>query len=200
MRHPVPGSAKLLTQFVDAVVINAGDGAHEHPTQGLLDIMSLKEKFGDVKGLKVAIIGDIRHSRVALSNIYGLKILGADVMVCAPPTFMPYEVESLGVKTTYSIDKALDFADAVNVLRIQTERQGVGLFPSLREYRNQYGLTKERMFNLKKRITILHPGPMNRGVEIDSEVAESEHSIILHQVLNGVAIRMAVLFLLAGGK
>lgn len=200
MRHPVPGSAKLLTQFVDAVVINAGDGTHEHPTQGLLDIMSLKEKFGDVKGLKVAIIGDIRHSRVALSNIYGLKTLGADVMVCAPPTFMPYEVESLGVRTTYSVDAALDFADAVNVLRIQRERQGIGLFPSLREYRNQYGLTKERMFNLKKQITILHPGPMNRGVEIDSEVAESEHSIILHQVLNGVAIRMAVLFLLAGSK
>ncbi|MDD5765515.1 MAG: aspartate carbamoyltransferase catalytic subunit [Candidatus Marinimicrobia bacterium] len=200
MRHPVPGSVKLLSQFVDAVVINAGDGTHEHPTQALLDIMSLKEKFGKIEGLNIAIVGDIRHSRVALSNIFGLKTLGANVALCGPPTFMPCGVESLGVKIMYDLDEALQFADAVNLLRIQRERQGKGLIPSLREYRNLYGLTRERLENLKKPLTILHPGPINRGVEIDSDVADGDYSIILHQVLNGVAVRMAVLFLLVGGK
>jgi len=200
MRHSVPGAVKLLAQFVDAVIINAGDGTHEHPTQALLDMMSLKEKVGDLEDLNVAIIGDIRHSRVALSNIYGLKTMGANIMLCGPPTFIPYGVESLGVSITYDLDEALKFADTVNVLRIQKERQGIGQIPSLREYRRLYGLTRERLNKLKKQITILHPGPINRQVEIDSEIADSEHSIILHQVLNGVAIRMAILYLLASGK
>ena len=200
MRHSVPGAVKLLAQFVDAVIINAGDGTHEHPTQALLDMMSLKEKVGDLEDLNVAIIGDIRHSRVALSNIYGLKTMGANIMLCGPPTFIPYGVESLGVSVTYDLDEALKFADTVNVLRIQKERQDIGQIPSLREYRRLYGLTRERLNKIKKQITILHPGPINRQVEIDSEVADSEHSIILHQVLNGVAIRMAILYLLASGK
>jgi len=200
MRHPVPGSVKLLSQFVDAVVINAGDGTHEHPTQALLDMMSIKEKCGSLEDLNIAIIGDIRHSRVALSNIYGLRTMGANVLLCGPPTFIPYAVESLGVKVTYDLDEALAFADVINVLRIQKERQGKGLIPSLREYRNVYGITQQRLSKLKKTITIMHPGPINRGVEIDSDVADSEHSIILHQVLNGVAVRMSTLFLLAGGK
>jgi len=200
MRHGVPGSAKLLTQFIDAVVINAGDGTHEHPTQALLDMMSLQEKFGSIDGLNVAIIGDIRHSRVALSNIYGLLTMGANVALCGPPTFMPVGIESLGVKVIYDLDEALAFADAINILRIQRERQGKGMIPSLREYRAVFGITRERLDKLHKTITLLHPGPINRGVEIDSNVADSEHSLILHQVLNGVAVRMAVLFLLLGGK
>jgi aspartate carbamoyltransferase catalytic subunit len=200
MRHAVPGSVKLLSQFIDAVVINAGDGTHEHPTQALLDMMSLQEKLGRLEGLNVAIIGDIRHSRVALSNIYGLRTMGANVVLCGPPTFMPYGIEELGVKVTYNLDEALAFADAINVLRIQRERQGKGLIPSLREYRNTFGVTRQRLEKLRKSITILHPGPINRGVEIDTDVADSEHSIILHQVLNGVAVRMAILYLLLGGK
>ncbi|HQE95655.1 MAG TPA: aspartate carbamoyltransferase catalytic subunit [Candidatus Marinimicrobia bacterium] len=200
MRHGVPGSAKLLTQFIDAVVINAGDGTHEHPTQALLDMMSLQEKFGSLDGLNIAIIGDIRHSRVALSNIYGLLTMGANVALCGPPTFMPVGIESLGVKVIYDLDEALAFADAINILRIQRERQGKGMIPSLREYRAVFGITRERLDKLHKTITLLHPGPINRGVEIDSDVADSEHSLILHQVLNGVAVRMAVLFLLLGGK
>ncbi|HOO14608.1 MAG TPA: aspartate carbamoyltransferase catalytic subunit [Candidatus Marinimicrobia bacterium] len=200
MRHSASGSAKLLTQFIDAVVINAGDGTHEHPTQALLDMMSLQEKFGSIDGLNVAIIGDIRHSRVALSNIYGLLTMGANVALCGPPTFMPIGIESLGVKVIYDLDEALAFADAINILRIQRERQGKGMIPSLREYRAVFGITRERLDKLHKTITILHPGPINRGVEIDSDVADSEHSLILHQVLNGVAVRMAVLFLLLGGK
>jgi len=200
MRHSVPGSVKLLSQFVDAVIINAGDGTHEHPTQALLDMMSLQEKFGSLEGLNVAIIGDIRHSRVALSNIFGLKAMGANVALCGPPTFIPVGVESLGVKVLSDLDEALAFSDAINVLRIQRERQGKGLIPSLREYRAVFGITRERLDKLPKPITIMHPGPINRGVEIDSDVADSEHSLILHQVLNGVAVRMAVLFLLVGGK
>jgi len=200
MRHPVPGSVKLLSRYVDAVVINAGDGTHEHPTQALLDIMSMKEKFGSLDGLNVAIIGDIRHSRVALSNIYGLKTLGANILLCGPPTFIPYGAESLGVKITYDLDEALAFADVANILRIQKERQGKGLIPSMREYRNVFGVTQDRLNKVKRPITIMHPGPINRGVEIDSDVADSEHSIILHQVLNGVAVRMAILYLLAGGR
>ncbi|MFA7711649.1 MAG: aspartate carbamoyltransferase catalytic subunit [Candidatus Neomarinimicrobiota bacterium] len=200
MRHSAPGSVKLLSQFVDAVVINAGDGTHEHPTQALLDMMSLQEKYGSLDGLNVAIIGDILHSRVALSNIYGLLTMGANVALCGPPTFIPVGIESLGVKVIYNLDEALDFADAINVLRIQRERQGKGFIPSLREYRAVFGITRERLDKLHKTITIMHPGPINRGVEIDSDIADSEHSIILHQVLNGVAVRMAVLFLLLGGK
>ncbi len=200
MRHPVPGSVRLLAQFVDAVIINAGDGTHEHPTQALLDIMSMKEKYGSLDGLNIAIIGDIRHSRVALSNIFGLKTMGANVLLCGPPTFIPYGVESLGVKVTYNLDEALEFADVVNILRIQKERQGKGQIPSLREYRNVYGITQQRLNKLKRPITIMHPGPINRGVEVDSDVADSEHSIILHQVLNGVAVRMSILYLLAGGR
>jgi len=200
MRHGSPGSVKLLSQFVDAVVINAGDGTHEHPTQALLDMMSLQEKVGSLEGLNVAIIGDICHSRVARSNIFGLLTMGANVALCGPPTFMPVGIESLGVKVIYDLDEVLTFADAINVLRIQRERQGKGMIPSLREYRAVFGITRERLDKLHKTITIMHPGPINRGVEIDSEVADSEHSIILHQVLNGVAVRMAVLFLLLGGK
>jgi len=198
MRHPTPGSVKMLSDFVDAVIINAGDGTHEHPTQALLDMMSLKEKFGEIKDLNVAIIGDIKHSRVALSNIYGLRTMGANVMLCAPPTFLPFGIESMGVKITYDIDKALEFADVVNVLRIQKERQGKGLIPTLREYRKEFGLTRDRIAALKKPLTIMHPGPMNRQVEIDSEIADGENAIILDQVLNGVAVRMAILFLLSG--
>ncbi|MFH1250356.1 MAG: aspartate carbamoyltransferase catalytic subunit [bacterium] len=200
MRHPTPGSVKLLSQFVDAIVINAGDGTHEHPTQALLDMMSMKEKLGSLEGVNVAIIGDIRHSRVALSNIFGLKTMGANVLLCGPPTFMPYDVESLGVKVSYNLDEALQFADVINVLRIQKERQGKGLIPSMREYRNVYGITQQRLSKLKRPIMIMHPGPINRGVEIDTDVADSEHSLILHQVLNGVAVRMSILFLLAGGR
>ena len=200
MRHSVPGSVRMLSKFVDAVVINAGDGTHEHPTQALLDMMSLKEKFGKIEDLNIAIIGDIKHSRVARSNIYGLKTMGANIKICGPPTFMPADVEALGVDYTYDIDETLNFADAVNVLRIQKERQGSGLLPSMREYRQEFGLTKERMNNLENKVTILHPGPMNRQIEIDSEVADGENSIILEQVLNGVAIRMAVLFLLSGNR
>lgn len=200
MRHAVPGSVKLLSQFIDAVVINAGDGTHEHPTQALLDMMSLQEKLGTLEGLNVAIIGDIRHSRVALSNIFGLRTMGANIVLCGPPTFMPYGIEELGVRVTYDLDEALAFADAINVLRIQRERQGKGLIPSLREYRNTFGVTRQRLEKLRKSITILHPGPINRGVEIDTDIADSEHSIILHQVLNGVAVRMAILYLLLGGK
>lgn len=200
MRHSDPGAAKLLTSFVDAVVINAGDGTHEHPTQALLDMMSMREKLGTLEGINVAIVGDIKHSRVALSNIYGLTTMGANVVVCGPPTFIPLGIEELGVRVIYDLDEVLQLADVVMVLRIQKERMGKGFFPSLREYRRQFGLTRERLEKVKRKLIIMHPGPMNRGVEIDSEVAESEHSIILHQVLNGVAVRMAVLFLLVGGR
>jgi len=200
MRHSDPGAARLLTRFVDAVVINAGDGTHEHPTQALLDMMSMREKLGTLEKVNVAIVGDIKHSRVALSNIYGLTTMGANVVVCGPPTFIPFGIEKLGVKVMHDLDEVLQFADVVMVLRIQKERMGKGFFPSLREYRKQFGLTRERLEKVRRKLIIMHPGPMNRGVEIDSEVAESEHSIILHQVLNGVAVRMAVLFLLVGGK
>lgn len=199
MRHPTPGSSKLLSQFVDAVVINAGDGTHEHPTQAILDMMSIKEKYGDFQGLKVSIIGDIRHSRVALSNIYGLKTMGAEVMLCGPPTFIPKGIEELGVKVTHNLMEALEWSDVINVLRIQLERQGKSLIPSLQEYRSLFGVTRDKLDKINKNLTIMHPGPINRGVEIDSDVADSEHSIILDQVLNGVASRMAILYLLVGG-
>ena len=200
MRHPIPGSALQLTKFVDAVVVNGGDGSHEHPTQALLDMMSLKEKFGKIKNLKVAIIGDILHSRVALSNIYGLIKMGAKVVVCGPPNLIQKGIEELGVNISYNVDEVLEWADAINILRIQKERMGVGIIPSIRQYRKFFGITKDRLNKHKKEFVIMHPGPMNRGVEIDSEVADSDQAIILDQVLNGVAVRMSILYLLLGNN
>jgi len=197
IRHSAPGSAKLMTQYVDSNIINAGDGGHEHPTQALLDMMTLLERVKSLKGQKIGIIGDIKHSRVARSNIYGLKTMGAEVMICGPKTLLPYEAESLGVHVSTDINEALEFADILNILRIQMERQKGGLFPSIREYRKLYGITTDRLDSTGKTFTIMHPGPINRGVELDSDVADSEHSVILNQVLNGVAVRMAVLVLLA---
>ena len=200
MRHPTPGAPIHLSKFIDSIIINAGDGTHEHPTQAILDMMSLHEKFGKIKGLKVAIIGDILHSRVALSNIYGLLTMGAEVTLCGPSNLIPQQLLELGVKISYKIDEVLDWADAINVLRIQRERMGKSLVPSVREYRKMFGITKGRIKSLKKEIVIMHPGPMNRGVEIDSSVADSDQAIILDQVLNGVASRMSILYLLCGGK
>ena len=200
MRHPVPGSCYQLTNYVDSVIINAGDGTHEHPTQALLDLISLKEKFGYLDGLKVTILGDILHSRVALSNIYGLKKMGAKVMVCAPPHLIQRNISDLGVRITYNLDEALEWSDALNVLRIQRERMGIGIIPSIREYRKFFGITKERLLKHKKELVIMHPGPINRGVELDGEVADSDQAIILDQVLNGVAIRMSILYLLLGNN
>ena len=200
MRHPIPGSCYQLTEYVDSVIINAGDGPHEHPTQALLDIMSLKEKFGYIKNLKIAIIGDVLHSRVALSNIFGLTKLGAEVMICAPPHLIQRDMLDLGVKVSFNVDEAIEWADAINILRIQRERMGVGIIPSIREYRNSFGITKERMKNHNKELVIMHPGPINRGVELDGEIADSDQSIILNQVLNGVAVRMSILYLLLGNS
>ena len=200
MRHPTPGSPIHLTEFIDAIVINAGDGTHEHPTQAILDMMSLHEKFGKLKSLKIGIIGDISHSRVALSNIYGLVTMGAKVTLCGPPNLIPPYVKDLGVEVNYNVDEVIDWADALNVLRIQRERMGRGLVPSIREYRAMFGITQERLENHKKEIVIMHPGPMNRGVEIDAKVADGDQAIILDQVLNGVASRMAILYLLCSGK
>lgn len=200
IRHSSPGAPHFLARNVKANIINAGDGTHEHPTQGLLDAYSIKEKFGDVAGIKVAIIGDILHSRVALSNIFCLKKLGAEVMVCGPITLLPKYIESLGVKVELDVKKALQWCDVANVLRIQLERQQIKYFPSLREYSLYYGINKRLLQQLNKEIVIMHPGPINRGVELNSDVADSEHSIILNQVENGVAVRMAVLYLLAGQK
>ncbi len=200
MRHGAPGSCHYLSRCVDASVINAGDGAHEHPTQALLDMMTIREKIGRLKDVAVVIVGDISHSRVARSNILGLRTMGARVGVCGPTTLLPRYIEQLGVTVYPAIEDALSEADVVNVLRIQLERQKGAQFPSLREYRTVFGLTKQRMERLKKPITVLHPGPMNRGVEIDSEVADGEHAVILDQVTNGLAVRMAVLYLLAGGR
>lgn len=200
MRHPYPGASLHLTKFVDAVVINAGDGTHEHPTQAILDMMSLKEHFGRINGLKIGIVGDILHSRVALSNIHGLRSMGAKVTLCGPSTLIPKDIEKLGVNISHNVDEVMNWADAINVLRIQMERMGVGLFPSTREYRNLFGITHERLDKHNKKLVIMHPGPMNRGVEIDSNVADSSQAIILDQVLNGVASRMAILYLLLGGK
>ena len=200
MRHPTPGAPKHLTEFIDAVIINAGDGTHEHPTQAILDMMSLHEKFGKLKGLKVGIIGDISHSRVALSNIYGLLIMGVDVTLCGPPNLIPPFIKDLGVNINYNVDEVIEWADALNILRIQRERMGLGLVPSVREYRAMFGITQERLESHQKEIVIMHPGPMNRGVEIDGTVADGDQAIILDQVLNGVASRMAILFLLCGGK
>lgn len=198
MRHPYAGAGVFLSKHVKAQIVNAGDGAHEHPTQALLDAFSIREKLGDVAGKKVAIVGDILHSRVALSNILCLKQLGAEVMVCGPTTLIPKYIGSLGVKVEHNLMKALNWCDVANMLRIQLERQDIKYFPSLREYTMLYGLNKQILDSLDKEIIIMHPGPINRGVEITSDVADSKQSIILDQVENGVAIRMAVLFLLAG--
>ena len=198
MRHPNPGAADFLAKHVDAKIVNAGDGAHEHPTQALLDAFSMREKHGDLKGKNVVIVGDILHSRVALSNIFCLKKLGANVRVCGPLTLMPKHITSLGVEVMTNLKEALNWCDVAMMLRIQLERQDSKNFPSLREYTMLYGLDKELLDSLDKEITVMHPGPINRGVEITSDVADSKQSIILEQVENGVAIRMAVLYLLAG--
>ncbi len=198
MRHPRPGAAKFLSSHVSAKIINAGDGTHEHPTQGLLDAYSIREKYGNVRGMKVVIVGDILHSRVALSNIFCLQKLGAEVMVCGPTTLIPKYIDSLGVRVEHNLDEALAWCDVANMLRIQMERQDIRYFPSLREYTMLYGLDRKRLEKVGKKITIMHPGPINRGIEITSDVADSGQSIILDQVENGVAVRMAVLYLLAG--
>ena len=198
MRHPVPGSCKQLTQYLDCPIVNAGDGTHEHPTQAMLDITSIYEKFGKIKDLKIVIVGDILHSRVAMSNIFGLKTMGAEIMLCGPSHLIPKYISDFGIKISHNIDAALEWGDVINILRIQKERMGIGIIPSIREYRNLFGITKDRIKNLDKEIVIMHPGPINRGVEIDSYVADSDQSIILNQVLNGVAVRMGILYLLLG--
>ena len=197
MRHANPGAAFFLSQNVNASIINAGDGAHEHPTQALLDSYSIKERLGEVGGKKVVIVGDILHSRVALSNIYALKMQGAEVKVCGPKTLIPKYIESLGVMVEPNLRKALEWCDAANMLRVQNERMDFNYFPSTREYAMQYGVDKQLLDSLSKEIVIMHPGPINRGVEITSDVADSKQSVILDQVENGVAIRMAVIYLLA---
>ena len=196
IRHPNPGAALFLSKNVDACIINAGDGTHEHPSQALLDAYSLKEKLGELKGKKIAIVGDILHSRVALSNIYALKILGAELQVCGPKSLIPKHIESLGVKMSTDLMQTLKWCDAVNMLRIQNERMNLKYFPSTREYAQLYGLDAKKITKLKKEILLLHPGPINRGVEITSDVADSKNAIILDQVENGVAIRMAIIYLL----
>jgi aspartate carbamoyltransferase catalytic subunit len=198
MRHASAGAPHFLSRHIKANIVNAGDGTHEHPTQALLDAYSIREKLGTVTGKKIAIIGDILHSRVALSNIFALQKLGAKIMVCAPPTLLPKYLNQLGVQIEYDVKKALDWCDVANVLRIQFERQHIKYFPSLREYSLYYGINKKMLDNLKKEIVLMHPGPINRGVELSSDAADSNHSIILDQVENGVAVRMAVLYLLAG--
>lgn len=200
MRHPYAGAGVFLSKHVNAQIVNAGDGAHEHPTQALLDAFSIREKYGDVAGKKIAIIGDILHSRVALSNILCLRKLGAEVRVCGPTTLIPKHIDSLGVQVSHDLMDTLRWCDVANMLRIQLERQDIAYFPSLREYSMLYGLDKKRLNSLDKEITIMHPGPINRGVEITTDVADSKHAIILNQVENGVAIRMAVLYLLASQK
>ncbi|MFD2826191.1 aspartate carbamoyltransferase [Leeuwenhoekiella aestuarii] len=197
MRHPNPGAGVFLSKNIKASIVNAGDGAHEHPTQALLDSYSISKKLGDVGGKKVVIVGDILHSRVALSNIFALKLLGAEVKVCGPKTLMPKYIESLGVEVELNLRKALEWCDVANMLRVQNERMDISYFPSTREYTQQYGLNKELLDSLDKEIVVMHPGPINRGVEITSDVADSGQSIILNQVENGVAIRMAVIYLLA---
>lgn len=200
IRHSASGAPHFIASCLDSSVINAGDGAHEHPTQALLDIFTLREKYKNLKGLRVLIVGDILHSRVARSNIWGFSTMGAEVAVCGPITLMPYEIEKMGVEVFYDLDKALEGRDVVMVLRIQLERQKGGLLPSLREYTNLFGITRERLKRLNKDFTIMHPGPINRGVEITPEVADGPYSVILDQVTNGVAVRMAILYLLSGGE
>jgi aspartate carbamoyltransferase catalytic subunit len=198
MRHASPGAPHYLAKHIKANIVNAGDGTHEHPTQALLDTYSIREKLGGVEGKKVAIIGDILHSRVALSNIFALQKLGAKVMVCGPPTLLPKYIQQLGVQVELNVEKALQWCDVANVLRIQLERQQIKYFPSLREYSLYYGINKKMLDGLKKPIIVMHPGPINRGVELSSDAADSSHAIILDQVENGVAVRMAVMYLLAG--
>ncbi len=200
MRHASVGAPHFLAKHINANIINAGDGTHEHPTQALLDAFSIREKLGEVGGKKIAIVGDILHSRVALSNIFALQKLGAKVMVCGPPTLLPKFIGQLGIEVEFDVKKALQWCDVANVLRIQLERQQIKYFPSLREYSLYYGINKRLLDSLRKQIVIMHPGPINRGVELSSDAADSQHSIILDQVENGVAIRMAVLYLLAGAK
>ena len=200
MRHPAPGAPSFLAQHIDANIINAGDGTHEHPTQALLDAYSMREQLGDLKGKNIAIFGDILHSRVALSNIFCLKKLGANVTVCGPPTLIPKYIKDLGVAVSYKVKETLQWCDVANVLRIQLERQDIKYIPSIREYTQYFGINKALLDSLNKKIIIMHPGPINRGVELSGDVADSEHSIILKQVENGVAVRMAILFLLAGKR
>ncbi|MEJ6951659.1 aspartate carbamoyltransferase catalytic subunit [Natronospora cellulosivora (SeqCode)] len=200
VRHSVPGAAEFLANNLKAGVLNAGDGPHAHPTQALLDLYTIKEKLGKIEGLKVLLVGDIAHSRVARSNIWGLNKMGAEVRVVGPASLMPRDIEKMGAQVYTDIDEALDGVDVVNILRIQLERQAKGLFPSIREYRQFYGVSEERLNKLENEVLIMHPGPMNRGVEIESSVADSENSVITEQVRNGVAIRMALLYLLAGRK
>jgi aspartate carbamoyltransferase catalytic subunit len=200
IRHSAPGAPHFLARNIDASVINAGDGAHEHPTQALLDLFTLRERYGRLNGLRVVIVGDVAHSRVARSDIWGLRTMGASVVVCAPKTLLPLDVSQMGVEVFIDLEEALKGADVINVLRLQRERQSQGLLPSIREYHRQYGITLERLAGAKKTLTIMHPGPINRGVEITPEVADGPYSVILDQVLNGVAVRMAVLFLLSGGE
>lgn len=197
MRHPNPGAGVFLSKHIDASIVNAGDGAHEHPTQALLDSFSIRERLGEVAGKKVVIVGDILHSRVALSNIYALKLQGAQVKVCGPKTLLPKYIESLGVEVELDLRKALQWCDVANMLRVQNERMDISYFPSTREYTQQFGLNKTILDNLDKEIIVMHPGPINRGVEITSDVADSKQAIILDQVQNGLAVRMAVLYLLA---
>ncbi len=200
VRHSSAGVPYYLTQCLDSNIINGGDGTHEHPTQALLDMFTIRRKYGKLDGLRVILVGDVKHSRVTRSNIWGLKTMGASVAVCGPSTLLPYEVEKFGVDVYTSIEEALDGADVVNIMRIQLERQQAGMFPSQREYTNLWGLTRERLRLLNKNYTVMHPGPMNRGVEITNEVADGDASVILEQVTNGVAVRMAVLYLLSGKK
>ncbi|MES2307176.1 MAG: aspartate carbamoyltransferase catalytic subunit [Gemmatimonadota bacterium] len=199
IRHGASGAARFLGDRIRSNVINAGDGKHEHPTQALLDLLTLRDRFGKLEGLKVCIVGDVLHSRVARSNIWGLLKLGAEVAVCGPPTLLPSHVADLGVRVFRRVEEAIEWADALNVLRLQLERMHAGFIPSLREYNRLFGVTTEKLSRAPKDLLILHPGPMNRGVEIDSDVADGAHSVILPQVTNGVAVRMAVLYLLAGG-
>ncbi len=200
IRHGASGAAKFLADRIESNVINAGDGTHEHPTQGLLDLLTLRDHFKSIKGVKVCICGDVLHSRVARSNIHGLKKLGAEVAVCGPRSLMPNAIDQLGVTIFDRIEDAIQWADALNILRLQLERMTAGYIPSLREYNRVFGVSRERLDRAPKDVLILHPGPMNRGVEIDSDVADGPHSVILNQVTNGVAVRMAVLYLLSGGQ
>ncbi len=200
IRHGASGAARFLADRIESNVINAGDGTHEHPTQGLLDLFTLRDKFGDLAGRRVCICGDVLHSRVARSNIWGLKKLGAEVGVCGPRSLLPNAIDELGVQVFDRIEAAIEWAEALNILRLQLERMQGGYIPSLREYNRVFGVTRERLDRVKREFVIMHPGPMNRGVEIDSDVADGPHSVILDQVTNGVAVRMAVLYLLAGGR
>lgn len=200
VRHQSAGVPYFLTKCTDAVIVNAGDGLHEHPTQALLDMMTIRRHFGKLEGLKVAIIGDIFHSRVARSNAWGMTTMGMNVVLCGPPTLLPQHLDSLGVKITDNLDEALDEADVVMLLRIQLERQSSGTFPSIREYRDRYGIDVEKLQRLKPNVLIMHPGPINRGIEVSSDVADGPNSVVLKQVTNGVAVRMASLFLLGGGE